>query len=82
MHCFTCIVLQYAECFIREYQFSMFKLLGECIALWGQPNEPNIQYHIYIFTQCVCNLVAIAIWQEWCQIKVYLAIGLERLSTI
>ena len=27
--------------------------LGECIALWGEPNELSIQYHIYIFIQYV-----------------------------
>ena len=29
------------------------KLLGECIALWGEPNEPSIQHHVYIFMQYV-----------------------------
>ena len=28
-------------------------LLGECMALWGEPNELSIQYHIYIFIQYV-----------------------------
>ena len=28
-------------------------LLGECIALWGKPNEPSIQHYVYIFMQCV-----------------------------
>ena len=28
-------------------------LLGECIALWGEPNELSIQSHIYIFIQYV-----------------------------
>ena len=27
--------------------------LGECIALWGEPNELSIQYRIYIFIQYV-----------------------------
>ena len=27
--------------------------LGECIALWGEPNELSIQYRIYIFMQYV-----------------------------
>ena len=28
-------------------------ILGECIALWGEPNELSIQYRIYIFMQYV-----------------------------
>ena len=28
-------------------------MLGECIALWGEPNELSIQYCIYIFIQYV-----------------------------
>ena len=27
--------------------------LGECMVLWGEPNEPSIQRHVYIFMQCV-----------------------------
>ena len=27
--------------------------LGECMALWGEPNEPSIQRKVYIFMQCV-----------------------------
>ena len=27
--------------------------LGECMALWGEPNEPSIQHQLYIFRQCV-----------------------------
>ena len=27
--------------------------LGECMALWGKPNEPSIQHQGYIFMQCV-----------------------------
>ena len=27
--------------------------LGECIALWGEPNELSIQYRSYIFIQYV-----------------------------
>ena len=27
--------------------------LGECIALCGEPNEPSIQHHVYIFMQYV-----------------------------
>ena len=27
--------------------------LGECIALWGEPNELSIQHHVYIFIQYV-----------------------------
>ena len=23
------------------------------MALWGDPNEPNIWHHVYIFMQCV-----------------------------
>ena len=28
-------------------------LLGECIALWGEPNELSIQHRVYIFMQYV-----------------------------
>ena len=24
-------------------------MLGECMALWGKPNDPGIQHHVYIF---------------------------------
>ena len=27
--------------------------LGECMELWGEPNEPGIQHQVYIFMQCV-----------------------------
>ena len=27
--------------------------LGECIALWGKPNELSMQHHVYIFIQYV-----------------------------
>ena len=29
------------------------QILGECIALWGEPNELSIRYRIYIFIQYV-----------------------------
>ena len=29
------------------------------MALWGEPNEPGIQQLVYIFMQCVDNLLAI-----------------------
>ena len=32
--------------------------LGECIALWGEPNELSIQHHIYIFMQYVDSKLA------------------------
>ena len=28
-------------------------ILGECMALWGEPNELSIQHHVYIFMQYV-----------------------------
>ena len=37
------------DCFVRVF----VKLLGECIALWGEPNELSIQHHVYIFMQYV-----------------------------
>ena len=27
--------------------------LDECMALWGKPNEPSLQHHVYIFMQYV-----------------------------
>ena len=27
--------------------------LGECMALWGEPNKPSIQHQVYIFRHCV-----------------------------
>ena len=36
-----------------RYPFSYLYILGECIALWGEPNELSIQYRIYIFIQYV-----------------------------
>ena len=34
-------------------QIMMYSRLGECIALWGEPNELSIHYRIYIFIQYV-----------------------------
>ena len=31
----------------------LLKLLGECIALWGEPNELSIQHRVYIFMHYV-----------------------------
>ena len=28
-------------------------MLCECMALWGKPNEPCIQHHVYIYIQYV-----------------------------
>ena len=28
-------------------------ILGECMALWGESNEPSIQHQVCIFRQCV-----------------------------
>ena len=28
-------------------------ILGECMALCGKPNDPSIQYYVYIFMQYV-----------------------------
>ena len=28
-------------------------ILGDCMTMWGQPNEPSIQHHVYIFMQYV-----------------------------
>ena len=36
----------------------MLLLLGECIALWGEPNELSIQHHVYIFMQHVDSKLA------------------------
>ena len=33
--------------------FIQFSILGECIALWGEPNELSMQHHVYIFMQYV-----------------------------
>ena len=33
----------------------MTTALGECMALWGEPNELSIQHHVYIFMQHVDN---------------------------
>ena len=35
------------------HAFHIYVLLGECMALWGKPNEPNIQHLVYIFMQCI-----------------------------
>ena len=32
---------------------SFLYILGECIALWGKPNELSIQHRVYIFMQYV-----------------------------
>ena len=34
-------------------QQCMDYILGECIALWGKPNEPCIQHQVYIFMQYI-----------------------------
>ena len=31
----------------------MTKTLGKCMSLWGDPNVPSIQHHVYIFMQYV-----------------------------
>ena len=35
------------------YEVIYVLLLGECIALWDEPNELSIQHHVYIFMQYV-----------------------------
>ena len=37
----------------RLASYSYVAKLGECIALWDEPNELSIQYRIYIFIQYV-----------------------------
>ena len=32
---------------------SSYTILGECMALWGEPNEYSIQCHVCIFMHCV-----------------------------
>ena len=41
-----------------QEELSEQQLLGECIALWGGPNELSIQYHVYIFMQYVDSKLA------------------------
>ena len=39
---------------IFTYQIkSVLAILGECMVLRGEPNEPSIQHQGYIFMQCV-----------------------------
>ena len=38
------------NCFVNSV---IVYTLGECIALWGEPNELSIQHHVYIFIQYV-----------------------------
>ena len=52
------------------------RLFGECMALRGEPNEPCIQHHVYIFMQYVVSYLAkLKYW-----IKINVAIALKRLS--
>ena len=39
--------------FLSTIIYGVLYTLGECIALWGEPNELSIQYRIYIFIQYV-----------------------------
>ena len=36
-----------------SYEVTYVPILGECIALWGEPNELSIQHRVYIFMQYV-----------------------------
>ena len=38
---------------LRASYNNIILLLGECMALWGEPNEFSIQHHVYIFMQYV-----------------------------
>ena len=47
----------------RDYEYNylsptVYILLGECIALWGEPNELSIQHRVYIFMQYVDSKLA------------------------
>ena len=45
MHSNKAVSYNGTDCTIREfYQF----LLGECMALWGKPDEPSIHLHLYV----------------------------------
>ena len=50
LHFITPLIIKF--CTISLFYY-MLILLGECIALWGEPNELSIQYHVYIFMQYV-----------------------------
>ena len=37
---------------------TIYVIIGECIALWGEPNELSIQHCAYIFMKCVDSKLA------------------------
>ena len=45
---YVIVLLEYFAV-IRNY--SKINYVDECMALWGKPNEPSIQHHVYIFMQ-------------------------------
>ena len=51
MYIFT--TYDYIAITISTKYMAIIAILGEYIALWGEPNELSIQYRIYIFIQYV-----------------------------
>ena len=58
---------RHQKAWAEEYNLTVFvinehcvtvEILGECMALWGEPNELSIQHHVYIFMQYVDSYVA------------------------
>ena len=43
---------------ITVWSLDQVLLLGECIALWGEPDELSIRHHVYIFMQYVNSKLA------------------------
>ena len=40
---------------IKQLKFGNVNLLGECMALWGEPNEPSIQHHAGLHLYAMCR---------------------------
>ena len=47
------LVIMMSKIHMVAIKWKYLLILGECIALWGEPNELSIQYRIYIFIQYV-----------------------------
>ena len=48
-----CLDNMFSSSINKSVVLQLTLLLGECMALWGEPNEPSIQHHVYIFMQYV-----------------------------
>ena len=53
----TRVLFTWWGCYFSHAHTGMyFKLaIGKSMALWGKPNEPSIQHHIYVHLYAICR---------------------------